>query len=97
MFRARLWEHDGPGSWHFVTLPADLADAVLDQVEGRGTAFGSVPVEATIGTTTWRTSLFPDRRAGSYVLPVKKAVRTAEALVAGDMATVDLVVLAAPD
>jgi Domain of unknown function (DUF1905) len=97
MFQAPLWEHDGPGSWHFVTVPNDLADAVLEQVEGRGSAFGSVPVLATIGTTTWRTSLFPDRRARSYVLPVKKSVRTAEGLTAGDMTSVDLEVLPPPD
>jgi hypothetical protein len=93
MFRAPLWEHDGPGAWHFVTLPEDLADTVLEQFEGRGVAFGSVPVRATIGTTTWRTSLFPDSRARSYLLPVKKAVRAAQGLTAGDVVTVDVEVL----
>jgi hypothetical protein len=95
MFRAPVWEHEGPGAWHFVTLPQDLADAVLEQSESRGAAFGSVPVQATIGTTTWRTSLFPDKRARSYVLPVKKAVRAAQGLTAGDVVAVELVVLPA--
>ena len=34
------------------------------------------------------TSIFPDSARGSYVLPIKRAVRTAEALDAGDIATV---------
>jgi hypothetical protein len=93
MFRAPVWEHEGPGAWHFVTLPEELADAVLEQSEGRGAAFGSVPVQATIGTTTWRTSLFPDKRLRSYVLPVKRAVRAAQGLTAGDVVAVELVVL----
>ena len=57
------------------------------------TAFGSVRVEASVGATTWRTSVFPDKVRG-YVLPVKAAVRRAEGLDVGDDVTVSLVVLA---
>ena len=53
--------------------------------------FGSVRVEARIGATTWRTSVFPDKRG--YVLPVKKAVRRAESLEVGDPARVTLELL----
>jgi Domain of unknown function (DUF1905) len=44
---------------------------------------------------TWRTSIFPDSARKAYVLPVKRAVRTAEGLAAGDTAavTVELVEL----
>ena len=61
-----------------MTLPEDAADeikAIADGSVRRG--FGSVRVEATVGPTTWRTSIFPSKESGSYVLPVKKAVRTA--------------------
>lgn len=84
VFRAKLWEHapDDPGSWHFVTVPAELAeDIALEGGPRRG--FGSIRVEVSIGSTTWRTSLFPDAAAGSFVLPVKKQVRTSEGLHAG--------------
>ena len=47
-------------------------------------------VEATVGATTWRTSVFPDSHRGSYVLPIKKAVRHAEDLDDGDQVTVTL-------
>ena len=36
-------------------------------------------VEVTLGTSTWRTSVFPDKARG-YVLPVKSAVRRREGL-----------------
>jgi hypothetical protein len=49
--------------------------------------FGSVRVTATIGATTWKTSIFPGS-SGQYALPIKKAVRKAEALDVGDTATV---------
>jgi len=47
-----------------------------------------VRVEVTVGATTWRTSVFPDKRG--YALPVKKAVRRAESLDIGDSARVTL-------
>ena len=59
----------------------------------RAGGFGSVRVEATIGATTWQTSIFPDTRRRTYVLPVKKAVRAAEGLADGSSADVTLVVL----
>jgi hypothetical protein len=92
-FTATLWEHEGPGAWHFVSLPHDLADDIAEVSEGRTSGFGSVRVEVTIGDSTWQTSLFPDGRRGTYVLPVKKAVRTAEALADGTDATVHLLLL----
>jgi SOS-response transcriptional repressor LexA len=94
-FDATVWEYDGPSAWHFVSLPADVADEVLE-VASSGRAFGSVPVEVTIGRTSWQTSLFPDSRRATYVLPVKKSVRVAEGLSDGDRVTVRLTVAAPP-
>jgi hypothetical protein len=89
-FRAPLWMHHGEGAWHFVTLPPGLADEI-DILAGPDRAgFGSVRVQVTIGQTTWSTSLFPDTNAGSFVLPVKKPVRQAEALEDGDEVDVEL-------
>ena len=78
-FRGDLWAHTtaSPGSWHFVTIPVDLADDIIGEA-GLRKAFGSIRVEATIGATTWRTSLFPDKARGSLLLPVKKQVRSIE-------------------
>jgi hypothetical protein len=92
-FNAMLWEHDGPGAWHFVSLPHDVADEIAEGSEGRTGGFGSVRVEVTIGDSNWRTSLFPDSRRSTYVLPVKKAIRTAEGLVDGSQAAVHLLML----
>jgi hypothetical protein len=92
-FRVELWEHDGPGAWHFVSLPEDDADEIDAVHGGRARGFGSQRVEVTVGATTWRTSVFPDTKRGTYVLPVKKPVRVAEGLSAGDLVAVSLIVL----
>ncbi len=88
-FDAPLWLWDARrDSWTFLSLPTDVADDVLDVAGPVLRGFGSVRVEVTVGATTWRTSLFPDAKAATYVLPVKKAVRVAEGLAAGDTARV---------
>ena len=92
-FTAELWEHDGPGGWCFVSLPEDDADTIDALMHGRTNGIGSVRVEVTIGRTTWRTSLFPDTKRGTYVLPVKRPVRAAEDLEIGAPVAVDLQVL----
>ena len=89
-FEASLWRWRSNAAWHFVTLPHDVADDLeeLSALARRG--FGSVRVEVTVGSTTWKTSVFPDAKAASYVLPVKRAVRDAESLVEGSMLAVCL-------
>ncbi|TCC42010.1 DUF1905 domain-containing protein [Kribbella speibonae] len=81
-FTAPLWEHAGEGSWYFVTVPEDVSDEITDLTEGRRRGFGSVRVTVTVGGSTWQTSVFPTK-TGTYVLPVKKPVRTAENLLDG--------------
>jgi hypothetical protein len=94
-FSARLWEHSpgDPGSWHFVTLPAELSEDITLEAGPRG-GFGSVPVAVRIGSTSWRTSLFPQAATGTFVLPVRKSVRSAEGLEAGAVCEVGLEVAA---
>ena len=81
-FEAELWSWESVASWAFVSLPAEAGDDVRLQ-SGPPTGFGSVRVEVTLGTSTWRTSVFPDKQRG-YVLPVKSAVRRREGLEIGD-------------
>lgn len=92
-FTADLWrwrarDEEAGGAWFFVSLPFEVSDAIDE--EGPRKGFGSVRVEVTVGTTTWRTSVFPSAEEKTFVLPVKKAVRSAEGLVEGGPCTVRL-------
>ena len=93
-FSAEVWEHEGPGSWHFVSLPAAVADQIEETFGQRAAGFGSVRIEVAVGVTTWRTSIFPDAKRQTYVLPLKKAVRVAEGLASGSTAEFQLRVVA---
>jgi uncharacterized protein DUF1905 len=82
-FSAQLWQYPGESGWHFISVPADISDDIAHLTAGNRHGFGSVRVTATIGGTTWQTSVFPDSKSGTYLLPVKKPVRKAEQLTAG--------------
>ena len=93
-FRAPLWRHTGAAAWWFITVPIDIADEIEFRTAGQRRGFGSVRVDAHVGDTSWRTSIFPDRATSSYLLPVKKAVRLAEGLLdEGVIVEVELSVL----
>lgn len=87
-FEAPLWRWAArePEIWTFVTLPAEASREIRELMGETGRrGFGAVRVTATIGGTTWTTSIFPDSREGAYVLPVKAAVRRAEGCDIGDV------------
>lgn len=88
-FRANVWLYDGIGGWHFVTLPAKTS-AVIRALHGsKAKPFGSIRVSVKVGRTEWKTSLFPDKKSGSYLFALKADVRRREGIAAGDMVNVE--------
>jgi len=80
----------GRATYLVVFLPEDVSDLINDlQVPRVG--FQGVKVEATIGATTWKTTVFPDKE--SFLLLVARKVATAEALTVGEPVDVTLTVL----
>ena len=85
----RRWQGDR-GTYHLVTFEGDGAEAIamharLYRLEfGSRRGFGSVKVNATIGDTTWKSSVFPQRKQSEWVLLVSKAVMRKEELNAGE-------------
>jgi hypothetical protein len=87
-FDGVIWYWRGPAPWYFVTVPAEQSRD-LSAISGFVTyGWGMIPVQARIGRTGWKTSLFP--KDGSYVVPIKASVRNAEDLDEGDQVTVRL-------
>jgi hypothetical protein len=79
-FTAPLWQWKARrDEWFFVSVPDDLSDEITARTDGLRGGFDSVPVDVTIGSTSWRTSIFPGGD-GRYSLPLKKAVRVAEGI-----------------
>ncbi len=95
VFEAALWVWDArrDDSWTFVSLPSDASEEIRELTEGRRRGFGSLRVRVSVGGSRWTTSIFPDSTRNAYALPIKRAIRKAEGLDAGDVAkvTVELV------
>ena len=95
-FETELWRYEGDAAWFFLTLPTDVSDDIEDRFRGRQRrGFGSVRVQVTIGGSTWSTSVFPDKKREAFILPVKKDVRRAEGVDAGDRVAVTVELLEA--
>lgn len=85
------WSARQDADWFFVSVPVELS-ADVREVQTFRRGFGGVRVEATIGGSVWRTSMFP-QSDGAYVLPLKRAVRVAEEFGLGDVVAVRLAVI----
>ncbi len=85
-----IWRYDGLAARHFVTLPPSEAAEIRALTIGLATHWGWIKVAATIGTTRWQASLFPDRKRKSYLLPLKRSVLKAEGIKIGDGVTLIL-------
>lgn len=83
-FKAKLWVWPGDkAAWRFVTVPKADSEKLRKTIKlKRG--FGSIRVRVKVGKTSWDTSVFPDSKSGTYLLPVKASVRRKEGIEDGD-------------
>lgn len=86
-----LWQAE-KGAWHFVTLPPDMSEDIKAFTKHLARGFRAVKVEARIGETRWKTSIFPSNEHGAYILPLKKSVRDAEDINLNMTISIDLTI-----
>lgn len=102
--KAKVWLYPGmapasakatarQGAWHFVTVPKKTSAEIKKLFGGMSRGWGSLRVCVAIGTTSWKTSIFWDNKAGAYVLPLKADVRKKEHIVAGRIVKVSVDIL----
>jgi hypothetical protein len=80
----KVWLYPGETPWHFVSVPKKQAAEIKKKFGGNAKGFGSLPVSVIIGKTKWKTSIFPEKKTGEYLLPLKAEVRKKEGIVNGD-------------
>ena len=75
---------DQSGAWRFTRLPENISAKIKELQKGKlRRGWGAVYTKAKIKKTEWQTSIFPDRRSATYLLPLKKEVRYEENLYDG--------------
>ena len=87
---AKVWVYQGKGAWFFLSLPHEESQQIKFLSSHMKRGWGSVCVKARLGGTVWKTSIFPDSKKGTYILPIKKDVRKKENVSAGDTLTFQL-------
>lgn len=91
-FDAEIIYWRGPSPYFYAPVPAEQVEALRQAVRIAAYGWGVAPVEAKAGEVAFTTSLFP--KDGTYLLPLKAAVRREAGLTAGDTALFTIVVRA---
>ena len=90
----KIWLYPGESSnWHFISVPKKESADINKRFSEFKKGWGSLPVQVTLGKTTWKTSIFPDKKSNTYLLPLKAQVRRKEGLEVHDSVTVKFNVL----
>ncbi|MCB9110355.1 MAG: DUF1905 domain-containing protein [Anaerolineales bacterium] len=87
-FKGKIFYWRGPAPFLFVAVPEKQSQDIKS-VSGLVTyGWGVIPVQAQIGETEWKTSLFP--KDGRYLVPIKMSVQKAENVTVDDNVSIRL-------
>lgn len=76
--RAKVWVYTGVAAWYFISIPKKESADIKKNFSNKKRGWGSLPVRVSCGETIWKTSIFPDTKSASYLLPLKASVRKKE-------------------
>ncbi len=80
----------GPAPFFYAPIPEGLAETVRKAARVATYGWGCVPCEAEVGGVPFTTALFP--KDGTYLLPLKVAVRRKAEITAGDLVQVAMTI-----
>lgn len=89
-FSGEVWHWRGPAPFHFVSVPEAECAEIAEVANLVSYGWGMIPAEVTLRATVWATALWP--KDGSYIVPLKDRVRSAEGVELGDVVTLALVI-----
>lgn len=83
--KSEVWLYPGMVGWHFISIPKKQGKEIKERFKSKAKGWGSLPVIVTIKKTKWKTSIFPDKKSGTYLLPLKAEIRRKEKIIRGDI------------
>ena len=81
-FDSVVFEWRGPAPFYFAAIPESECQDIREVSSIVSYGWGVIPCAVTVGKTTITTSLFP--KQGSYLVPLKDALRKPENIAVGD-------------
>lgn len=89
-----VWTGAEMGAWRFLGVPKNISEKIKEGQKGKmRRGWGAVKVNAKIRRSEWSTSIFPDSRSGTYLLPLKKEIRKKEGVMDGEEISITLQIL----
>ena len=80
-------------AWHFVLLPQNISKEISERFDFQKAGWGSIKVCVFLGSSKWKTSIFPDKKRKAYILPLKLEIRKKEKIKMGDTVSFDVEII----
>lgn len=77
-FSSKPWKYEGQSGWVFISLPEKLSKEIRDTFKTMEEGWGRLSAIACIGNTEWKTAIWYDTKANTYLLPLKAEIRRKE-------------------
>lgn len=74
-FLSKMWKHDTPGGWHFVSLPEIISKEIRENLGWQEEGWGRMKATAGIKEHSWETAIWFDTKLNTYILPIKADIR----------------------
>ena len=71
---------NAPGAWCFISMPQDMSSGLREVFKEEEQGWGRLKAIARIGNTEWKTAIWYDTKANTYLLPLKAEIRKKEKL-----------------
>ncbi len=79
-FSEKPWQHASPGGWYFVSLPKEMAKEIRTSLKSEEEGWGRLKAVAKVGKSDWKTAIWFDTKANTYLLPLKAEIRKKEGI-----------------
>ncbi len=74
-YSAKMWRHDAPGGWYFVSVPKALSKEIRENLKWQEEGWGRMKAVAQMETLIWETAIWFDTKKDTYILPIKAEIR----------------------
>jgi hypothetical protein len=90
--KSKLFKWSGEAAWYFIKIDEKTTEDIKNNFGMMARGWGSLPVNVKLGSSEWKTSIFPDRKT-NYLLPIKSKVRKAEKINDGDLVSLTMEII----
>ncbi len=78
------------GGWFFVSLPKEISEEIRENLKWQEEGWGRMKTSAKIKKIEWDTAIWFDKKANTYLLPIKANIRKKINVKLDDLITVSI-------